>query len=324
MGYFIFIGLLFIVALVAYLGLSQANTPDDGRGNGFNATPYKWGVVAATVVIAAVVTIFATTDTVQNGHIGIKKQFGSLVGTTGEGLVFHSPVQSVSQVSVQGELRTYDMTGGNSAVSSDSQPVFLTVQVNYSLERAGAVDVYRQTGGHYVERVLDPAVYQDVKEVTAKYKAVEFAKNREQIRQEIAAKLQADVGKIKTKEGSLVAAFKINNVGLKNVDFTDDLKRAIEQTVANQQKAKAAEAQVAIAQAEAQQTIATAEGDAKSVKIAAEATAYKNRVTQRSLTPLLVQQQAIDKLNPEVQVIVCDSGKVCVPQAVIATATAGK
>jgi len=46
--------------------------------------------------------------TVENGHIGIVKQFGSLVGTTGEGLVGHAPWQTVSEVSVQNELRTYD------------------------------------------------------------------------------------------------------------------------------------------------------------------------------------------------------------------------
>ena len=46
--------------------------------------------------------------TVENGHIGIVKQFGSLVGTTGEGLAGHAPWQTVSEVSVQNELRTYD------------------------------------------------------------------------------------------------------------------------------------------------------------------------------------------------------------------------
>ena len=311
MGFFVFVGLILLLMAVGFVA---------GQVSTVSGRLISFGSLAGGLILILVVTAFASTDTVKNGHIGITKQFGSLVGTTGEGLVTHSPWQSVSEVSVQGELYTYDMTGGNAAVSSDSQPVFLTVQVNASLERAGAVDVYRQTGGHYVERILDPAVYQDVKEITAKYKAVDFAKNRETIRQEIAAKLQSDVGTIKDKDGKNVAAFHINSVGLKNVDFTPELKSAIEQTVANQQKAKAAEAQVAISQAEAQQTVATAEGDAKSVKIAADAQAYKNRVTQRSLTPMLIQQQAIDKLNPDVQVIVCPTGTTCIPQAVLATA----
>ena len=270
----------------------------------------------------------------ENGHIGIVKQFGSIVSTTPEGLVGVAPWKSLSQVSVRNELRTfrmddrggsgfYDVQGG-SAVSKDSQPVFLDVQVNYSLVRAGAVELYRETGGQYVERILDPAVFQNVKEVTAGFKATEFAANREVIRLQIEKKLQGGVGTVKSIEGTTLEAIRINNVSLKNVDFTDALSAAIEQTVEAEQQAKREQAKVAIAQAQANQAVAKAEGQARAAIAQADGAAKANvtralgdakanRLRAQSLTPLLVQQNAIETLNPKVSVIVCPPRTSCIP-----------
>lgn len=313
MGYFVFVGLLVVALVVGLLASQMATTTSKSMIAG--------STIAGVFILFLIVTAFCATDTVSAGNIGIKKQFGNLVGTTGSGLVMHAPWQSVSSVSVRNELRTYDMGGGNAAVSSDSQAVYLTIQVNYSLQRAGAVQVYKNTGGQFVERILDPAVYQDTKEVTAGYRAVDFAQNREVIRQQIEHKLQADVGTIKDETtGKRIAAITINSVALKNVDFTPALKQAIEQTVEANQQAKRAQAQVAIKQAEAQQVVAEAKGRAEATLTQARADAESNRLKQRTLTPLLIQQQAINKLNPRVSVIVCDSGKQCIPNTVLSTA----
>lgn len=321
MGFLILIALIVIASVIAFFGGRIAHSENPTGAGRFVAG----SAPIVGVILVLIVAVLFSTDTVENGHIGIKKQFGNLVGTTDSGLVTHSPLQSVAEVSVRQELRTYDMGQSNSAVSSDSQPVFLTVQVSYTLLRDGAVEVYKQTGGQYVERILDPAVYQDTKEVTAGYKAVEFAQNREKIRRQIEAKLQSDVGEIKsTESGANLKAIHINSIALRNVDFTPALKKAIEATVEANQNAKRAEAQVAIATAEAQSKVQTAKGDRDSAIARAEGEAQAQRLKQRTLTPELLTQQAIEKLNPNVQVIVCDSGKNCIPNAVLATANGGK
>jgi len=97
-------------------------------------------------------------------------------------------------------------------------------------------------------------VFQNVKEVTASYKAIDFAKNRETIRQRVETKLGGEVES---------HGLSINSVALKNVDFTKALSKAIEQTVEAEQQAKRAEAQVNIVQAEAEQKIAQARGVAE-------------------------------------------------------------
>ena len=62
-----------------------------------------------------------------------------------------------------------------------------------------------------------------------------------------------------------------------------------------------------------EQQIAEAQGIAKSNIVRAQGDAKANRLRQQSLTPLLVQQQAIEKLNPKVQIIVCPPRTVCIP-----------
>lgn len=328
MGWFILTALAIIVILGALVGRGIAVSPQ-GKLTSV-------GVMVGAVIVWAGITALLCFHTVENGHIGIIKQFGALVGTTGDGPAFIAPWKSLAEVSVRNEIRTYHMddrggAGGadvasGSAVSSDSQPVFLDVQVNYSLIRGGAVDLYQETGGQYVQRILDPAVFQDVKEATAKFKATDFAANREVIREDIEKKVQQSVGTVVDENGKTLEAIRINSVSLKNVDFTEALSQAIEQTVEAEQQAKRETAKVKISQAQADQKVATAEGDkkaaiqqaqgqAQSTLINAQADAKANRLRARYLTKLLVQNNAIEKLNDKVTMIVCPPKTTCIPNS---------
>jgi regulator of protease activity HflC (stomatin/prohibitin superfamily) len=262
------------------------------------------GSIIVTVMLFIGITVLASYHTVENGHIGIVKEFGSLVGTTGEGLVSTAPWQTLDEVSVQNELKTYDMTGNNSAVSSDSQAVFLIAQVNYSLNRERATQLYRETGGHFVERILDPAVFQNTKQVTAAYKAIDFAKNRGEIRQKIEQAVSSEVER---------HGLTIINVSLKNVDFTDALSRAIEETVEAEQQAAREQAKVEISKAQAEQAVAVAQGEANATRTRAKGDRDAAFLRRQQLTPLLVQWEAIQKLNPKVSIIYCPVGQVCLP-----------
>ena len=321
MFWFVLTGIALVLAVGAFVAGKAASSTED--------KVFTYGGVALVAVLWVGISALFSFHTVENGHIGIVKQFGSIQGTTGEGLVNTAPWQDLSEVSVRNEIKTYVMddrkqSGTGAAVSKDSQAVFLEVQVNYSLVRDGAVDLYRETGGQYVERILDPAVYQITKEVTAQFKAIEFAANREEIRKLIEQSLQKEVGKVSAADGSSLDAIKINNVSLKNVDFTDALSTAIEQTVEAEQQAKREQAKVQISEAQARQKVAEAEGEARSNITRARGEATANRLRDRSLSPILIQQQAIEKLNPNVQIIVCPPRTVCVPNSGVIPVDSGK
>jgi regulator of protease activity HflC (stomatin/prohibitin superfamily) len=307
LGFFIITGLLILVGAIVAIGGRVAKT-DNPTGAGGLVSGLA---IVLTVVAVVLVTGLSSFDQISPGHIGIVKSFGKLTGTTSNGLISHAPWAHVASVSVQNELRVYDMTSDNSAVTADSQPVFLTVQVNYQLERNKAVDLYQSTGGDFVNRILDPNVYQLTKEVTANYTATKFAQNREQIRRKIETALTHAVGP---------QGLRINNVSLKNVQFTPALQAAIERTVEATQNAKREQAQVQVVQAQASQRVAAAKGRAEATLTQARADAESNRLKQKTLTPALLTQAAINKLNPNVSVIVCDSGKQCIPNAVLQVA----
>lgn len=335
MGYFVFVGILFVVTAIVLIGLysASAEATTDARGNtkGTGFKPGGWMFLAAFIAVAVFLlgTGCATADKVENGHVGIKKQFGAIVGEpTGDGLVFHAPWQSIDPVSVQNEKRTYkmgdkgintgnvhvDVTGG-SAVSRDSQAISLFVQVNYSLQKDKVVALYRQTGGHFLERILDNAVFQHSKAETAGFAATEFAANRETVRQNIETALARAV-----VDNGII----IQGVSLLDVGYSAELAAAIERTVTANQDALAAQAKVKIVTAEAEQRVAQAKGQASATLTQARADAESQRLKQRTLTPLLVQMAAIDKLQDNVQVIVCSVKGPCIPQAVLSTAGSGR
>jgi regulator of protease activity HflC (stomatin/prohibitin superfamily) len=318
MFWFIFTGIFILIGVGGIL-VGAAATTGEGKFGGF-----ALGVGSFLAWIGITVAFFMG-HTVENGHIGIVKTFGSITGTTGEGLVWTAPWQNLSEVTVRNELRTYEMEDpSQSAISKDSQDVFLKVQVNYSLQRDGAVDLYRETGGHYVDRILDPGVFQITKEITAQYKAIEFAANREKIRQQIEEHLQKEVGTVVDTNGNTLEALRINNVSLKNVRFTKALSTAIEQTVEAEQQAKRERAKIDIAEAQAKQKVAAAEGEAKSNVTRAAGDAKANRLRQQSLTDRLIQWEAIQKLNPNVSIIVCPPRTVCIPNSGVTPVETGR
>lgn len=269
------------------------------------------------LVVWLLVTAIRTVHVVQNGHIGIVKQFGAIVGTTSEGLVVTGPWQTLDPISVKTEKIVYNMTGDaggdslGSAVSKDSQPINLTVAVNYQVQRGGVVDLYRLTGGDFVSRIIDPAVPQEVKSITAEYKAIEFAQNRENVR----TKAEAALDEVLSKQG-----IKVLNISFVNVGFSPEFDQAIEETQVAEQNAKREEARVRVSEAQADQAIAIANGDAKAQKIRADAEAYANRTVGASLTPEVLKIRAIEKLNDKVKVILLPSGnQLILPGDIVGT-----
>ena len=92
-----------------------------------------------------------------------------------------------------------------------------------------------------------------------------------------------------------------------NLDYTDTYKQAINNKNIQVQQALQAQAKVAQAKAEAEQTVATAKGAAESTLVKAEADAKALAVKGKALhdNPEILQLEAIDKLNPNAQVIIC-------------------
>jgi regulator of protease activity HflC (stomatin/prohibitin superfamily) len=186
------------------------------------------------------------------------------------------------------------------AFSSESQDVFIGAVVNLRVDPRDVQELARTVGNNYVERLVLPRLHQIVKDTTVGYKSVDVAPNREAIRQAVRDRL-----------GTELSENSINVVDLliTNINFRPEFKDAIEAKVKAEQDALTEQNKIQIAKAQAEQIAATAEGQANKLRIEAQGQADANRLINESLTPLLIQFQALQKLADNVQIALIPSGQ---------------
>lgn len=253
----------------------------------------KW--VVAIVVLVIVLFVVSPFTSVPNGHRGVKLTFGKADDVPlSEGLHFVIPImQSVYRMPVMIERSETE----SDAASKDLQRVGATVVLNYHIDPSQVVTAYRALGPfeNVEPRIIDPAVLEATKAVTAQYTAEQLVTKRP----EVADRIRSALAERMTRHGVVIDEFSITNF-----HFSDSFNQAIEaKTVAEQQKLKA-ERDLERIKVEAEQRIAQARAEAESVKLAAAAQAESLRIQREALTPELVelrrveaQIRAIDKWN---------------------------
>jgi regulator of protease activity HflC (stomatin/prohibitin superfamily) len=243
-------------------------------------------VAASAVGVWLILTlfffIFATIDA---GHVGLVRTFGNYTGTMEPGWNSKLPWQSVEEADVRVQSKHILMDGQQghgAAVSAETQPVYAEVTLNYSIDPAEVIDLYRNVGPRYYESIIAPRVAQVFKSETVKYKTIDIAPNREEIRVAVQRTLDAQL----EDYGINVADFLIEDL-----DFAPEFVAAITDKQVATQQAEAARAKVEQAKQEAQQAIETARGEAESIRVRGQALRQN---------PEILQLEAINKLNPEV------------------------
>jgi regulator of protease activity HflC (stomatin/prohibitin superfamily) len=139
-----------------------------------------------------------------------------------------------------------------------------------------------------------------VKEVTAEYRAADILSKREEIRTQIREAMI-----IELREYSVT----VIDFLITNIDFRAEFKQSIEDKVRAEQEALAEQNRVEIARAQAEQRAATAEGEANRLRIEAQGQADANRLISESLTPELVQWQAVQTLADNISIALIPSGQ---------------
>jgi prohibitin 2 len=260
-------------------------------------TGLRVAAVALAVLWISLTTIVHTFHQVDAGHVGVVRTFGDITDQTGSGLVVTFPFQTLEEASVR--VERYDITDIE-AFSKETQDVFARVTVNYQVSPRAIQTLYTDVGSRYIDTLLRPRVINFFKETTVTYNTVEIAPNREEIRRTVKERLTRDL-----------EPFSIDIVDLlvENIDFRQEFKTSIEQKQVATQEALRQQQLIDARKAEAQQKIETARGDAESVRIAAEAQAQANRLLAESLTPEVIQFQALQKLSDNVQIALLPAGQ---------------
>lgn len=245
---------------------------------------FRPGKIAGGVVVALAVLVLGANAfaSVEYGHVGLYKTFGKLNDNTlAPGIHFKIPfIQNVIQVNTQVTKSETD----TSASSKDLQPVSTHVAVNYSVNKESVFHLMNNIGGNYDSIIINPAIQEIVKEVTAKYPAEDLITRRDVVSGEISDQLKTRLAKY-----DLV----VNDINIVNFKFSDAFNQSIEAKQVAQQQALKAENDLRRIEIEAKQKVAQAQAEAESLRL------KKQEVTPElvQLKQIEVQEKALDKWN---------------------------
>lgn len=249
----------------------------------------------------------AQAATVPEGHVGIVVTRGRAEDEIlSPGKHWTNPF---TQTVVLMDTRWQKYTTQTSAFSKDIQQVDIMVSMSYQIKNTGALQLYKEVGEDYADKIMLPCLLDALKSTFAKYSAEDLISRREQISDEVLAALAEQLTFYKLT---------VREVAIEDIDFTDAFTNAIEEKqVATQRKlqveteqeqqtlvAKAEAERAKIqAEAEAEEKLIRAKADAEAVKIAAEAEAYRLEMESKNITDNLIRKETIEKWDGKLPTI---------------------
>ncbi|GAX35070.1 prohibitin family protein [Nodularia sp. NIES-3585] len=225
---------------------------------------------------------------VNAGERGVVMQFGKVQDKIlDEGLHPIMPiVTSVKRLNVRVQQNTFK----SDAASKDLQTITTELAVNWHIDPLRVNKIFQQVGDErlIIDGIITPAVSEVLKAATAKKTAEEVITKRTELKEEIDNHL-------KTRLASY--GIIIDDVSLVNFSFSPEFSRAIESKQIAEQEAKQAEFIAQKATQEAQADINRAKGQAEA-----------QRLQRLTLTPDLLQKQAIEKWDGRFPTVMSGNG----------------
>jgi regulator of protease activity HflC (stomatin/prohibitin superfamily) len=298
MSYVIWMAILAVIAALLFTAQRIFPETRDYRGSKILllASLLKPGgyLILALMVF---ITFFASVHQVPAGHIGVVYEFGGIKGQIGEGLQFVAPWRDVLLANIQVQRRVFDKLN---AFSEESQDVFVRASLNVRVSPQTIQQLYRTVGPNFFNVLVESRVIQNFKDETVKYKSVEIAPNRENIRKAVRERLEKELSPFSIEVVDLL---------LDNIDFNPEFKKAIEDKQIATQRALEEQQKIEGEKHKAQQAIERAKGEGSAILFRAEKEAEANRKLAASLTPELVRYAMVQKLSDKIQVMMLPSGQ---------------
>lgn len=210
------------------------------------------------IVGAIVILLFAFKPWVQvgAGQRGIVQNFGAVQDIVlNEGIHFKIPVvQTVIPMDVKIQKTLTDAASS----SSDLQDVDLSVALNYHIIPNKANLVYQTIGLQFKERIIDPAIQEVMKAVSARYTAEELITKRPAVSSEMKEALTSRL---------LTSNIAVDAFSIINFSFSQTFTDAIEAKQTAEQNALKAKRDLDRIKVEADQTIAAATAEAEALRL---------------------------------------------------------
>lgn len=273
-------------------------------------------ILTVLAVVLAVVLVKLCACEVPTGYTAIITTFGKVEDYTLEaGFHFKSPFQKIILM----DNREQKTSFATQAFSSDIQQVDVTGSINYAINKATAMNLFKEVGTDYFSKLINPRMLENTKAVFSKYTAENLVAAREQLSSQIRNQISAEMEKY---------GITIVSISIENVDFTDAFTDAVEaKQVAAQKKLQAeieqeqktmeteqqAQRQKIEAEAKADVVKVNADAEAYSTRVKAEAEAEANQKIAESLTDSLIRFTQVQQWNGELPRFVSGSGADALP-----------
>lgn len=244
----------------------------------------------AAMCMAALTTSCTTID---SGSVGIRfykwaansDEKGGVIGTC-KGFVWFNPfTQSIFEYETFVQRKTYDEFKVN---AKDASIFTMQPTIAYRLDPDMATHVfvkYRKSLADIEDGYINTCIYEAYRTCGNTYTSDYLMANRGEFEAEVRKRLEKSLN----QEGFIVEEFTSNIIPPKSLqDAINAKNEAVQNALKAENKVKEAEANAKI-------EIAKAQGEAQALRIKGDGEAYYNRVVAQSLSPLLVQQDAIDK-----------------------------
>jgi len=230
-------------------------------------------IIVIALIVIGVISAAAVTI-VDAGHRGVLLHWNAVdltISPLDEGLHFIVPfADSV----VQMEVRTLKIIKATSSASKDLQTVSTEVTVNYHPSYESIHVLYKEVGLDYENRIIQPAIEEVVKQVTANYNAEELITKRPLVKSDIEAEIAARLSEFNIQT---------DVVSITDFQFSALFAQAIESKVEAEQKAFKAENDLRRIQVEALQSEAVAQGIAKANIAQAQGEAQAIKIINQAL-----------------------------------------
>mgnify|MGYP002707735563 CR=1 FL=1 len=249
------------------------------------------GVLSAMILI--IITIFfSSITTIPTGYVGVKTKFGQVQQTMiQEGLNFKAPfVEKIVRIDCRIQKCEYTME----ASSKDLQKISnIKIAVNYNVDKAKANELYQEIGEDFKGIIVEPAIYESVKQGMSRYTAEELVTKRSEVANMI---MELLVNKLETK------GIKITALNIIDLSFSKEFDDAIEKKQITEQQTQQAKNELEKAKIENKKKIENAKAEAEVMK------QQNQQITDKTLKlkELEVQEEMIKKWNGTLPTTISD------------------
>lgn len=274
--------------------------------NPVNLSALKWGLISFIVIVFGSVLLAKSCTVVDSAEIGVKfhkwststENYGGVEGTC-KGWVFCNPFTTeVFTYPTYIQRKNYEAFNVNAKDASTFQ-MDPTIAYRINPEKVCDIFVKYRKGVEDLENgYIRTCIYEAYRTCANRYTSDSLMSSRANFESDVRARLEKSL----QAEGFIVEEF------TSQITPPQSLAQMINEKNAAVQSALKAKNKVAEAQANATIKIAEAKGAAEAMQIKADAEAYYNRTIAASLSPMIVQEDWIEKWDGKLPTVSSGNG----------------